>query len=128
MNNNVIDWLGIAGGVYEVLARAIPTKKNWSILHKVFKVLVTVSGFLNKGKGADEKPKLPTATPLLLCFIFATVLFSCKTLKNTQIDCISKKQVHITLIDKNGNPYTFHSTYCDTIRVVQLPDTTNIKQ
>jgi hypothetical protein len=129
MNQTTIDIIGGVAGLYEVLARAIPTKKNWSILHKVFQVLVTVSGFLNKGKNdADKKPGVSNVVNFLLCFIFATALFSCKTLKNTKVDCLSEKVVHVTLIDKNGKTYTFHSTYCDSIRVVVLPDTTNVKR
>lgn len=126
--NQITNIVAAAGVLYEMFARIIPTKKNWSIVHKVFSVLKAVSGFLNVEK-KDDKPRFPTATPYLLCLLFATtVLFSCKTLRNTQVDCLSSKMVHITLIDAKGNPYTFHQKYCDTIRVVVLPDTTNLKK
>jgi len=41
---------GILAGVYEVLARAIPTIKNYSFIAKIIEILVWLSKFLNRKK------------------------------------------------------------------------------
>lgn len=42
--------LAMLYGLYEILAHAIPTIKNYSVLNKVFGALKQLSDFLNMGK------------------------------------------------------------------------------
>lgn len=45
--HTVTNLIPIAIGAYEALVRAIPTKKNHSLLHGILNVLLVVSNFLN---------------------------------------------------------------------------------
>ena len=42
--------VAIIAGIYEVIARCIPTVKNWSILGKVIEVLLWISERFNRKK------------------------------------------------------------------------------
>lgn len=128
---NITEIIAIAGGVYETLSRIIPTKKSWSIVHGVLKFVLNVSGFLNREKpGINQKivKDKNFYQNLSIVFIIATLAFSCKSIKETQVDCLSKKTVHVTLISKKGDFYTIHVPYCDSILVQSLADTVNLKQ
>jgi hypothetical protein len=104
----IIDLVTYIAGCYEVIARAIPTKKDWSLVHKILKILVVVSEFMN-----NKKPK--SLNPVVLLFVASTMfLFSCKT---TQVNCKHSTMLPVTL---QINDSTFTTTwvyFCDTILV-----------
>jgi len=43
-------YIGIVLGIYEVIARAIPTVKDWTLVGNIVKVLQSISDFLNAKK------------------------------------------------------------------------------
>lgn len=108
--------LPLAIGIYEFLSHVIPTKKNHSLLNKIFKGLSFLSGLLNR-----EKPYTDSTMKLFtLALIFSFVFVSCKTLKN--ISCNSTKFVNVTFIAPDGYTYTLAVPYCDTVLVKNKSD------
>ena len=45
-------YLSIVLGIYEVIVRAIPTAKDWTVVGNIVKVLQSISDFLNAKKPA----------------------------------------------------------------------------
>jgi hypothetical protein len=43
-------YLGIILGIWEVVSRAIPTSKDWTVVGNIVKVLQSISDFLNVKK------------------------------------------------------------------------------
>lgn len=119
----IINFLPFVLGAYELLAHAIPTEKNHSLLNKIFTTLSALSNMLNitKKSGGRGLPLLTAAA----CLAFA--FSSCKVIKS--IDCKSVKYVKVTYVSKAGNFYTLDVPYCDTVilKTDNLPDTATLK-
>lgn len=104
----------IIGGL-EILLRAIPTKKNCSIVHKALEILLAASSFLNNKKGPGVK------IPAVILIALSFSLFSCAALKNTanRFNCLSSKTVGVTVKVGDSTYYTMNLPYCDTIEYVK---------
>lgn len=117
MKNLLIEYWPFIIGAIETTVRVIPTKKNLSPLHSILKGVLFLSNLLNnKTKSLNDVVKIVT---FIVCL---SALISCGISKN--LDCVSKKQITITVIDKNGNYNTTKVSYCDTVRVAKPVDST----
>jgi len=113
MNYQEIAALALAA--YETIARALPTSKNVSIIHRVLKALVFLSGFLNRQK----KPGLSSGKIAPVVFIALMLSFaSCKSIET--VTCKSTKYIDVTVL-KDGNYYSATVPVCDTILIVTKP-------
>lgn len=49
-NMNFAEWITVIVGIYEILARVIPTSKTWSLIGKILEVLTRISDVFDKKK------------------------------------------------------------------------------
>ena len=52
---NIIFWIGLAIGIIEIIARAIPNKKYNGIIGYIVDGLKYVSDYLNRGKSSNRQ-------------------------------------------------------------------------
>jgi len=113
---NLPEIIAGATGLFELVTRGLPTKKNYSLIHGILKALLFVSTFLNNKKESLNK------IPVIIFIVLSTVLVSCGITKD--FTCLSKKSVTITIKDSNGNYTSTKISYCDSILYSKIVDTT----
>ncbi|HEX7904821.1 MAG TPA: hypothetical protein VF487_13175 [Chitinophagaceae bacterium] len=110
--NNLIELLPFIVGGAEVLTRILPTKKNYSPVHRILKTLLDISSFFNQ----EKKPgKINRSIQVIIFITIVSVLVSCSVSK--KVNCVSSKTVPVVIVTGDSNYYTINVPYCDTIRI-----------